>query len=56
MTETPERWKQLCEQAAVELDPARLLELCQEINRILEEKDRVKAGSSAGAESERKRA
>jgi hypothetical protein len=56
MTDTPERWKQLCEQAAVELDPARLLELCQEINRLLEERDRAKPAASARPESERKRA
>ena len=34
-----ERWKELCAKAAVEKDPRRLLELVQEINRILEEQD-----------------
>jgi len=40
---TGERWKQLCEQAAVEQDPERLLTLIAEINRLLQEKeDRLK--------------
>ena len=34
-----EQWRRLCEQAAVEQDPARLMELIHEINRLLEEKD-----------------
>jgi hypothetical protein len=33
-----ERWRILCEQAANEKDPAKLLALVQEINRILEAK------------------
>lgn len=33
-----ERWRELCEQAAVEQDPQRMLELIREINRLLEEK------------------
>ena len=37
--ETKELWFKLCEQAAVEQDPARLLELVREINRLLEEKE-----------------
>ena len=36
---TKERWQELCERAAVEKDPERLLALCIEINRILEEKE-----------------
>ena len=39
----PEKWKELCEQAAVEQDPKRLLELVQEINRILDELDNKKS-------------
>ena len=35
-----ERWMQLCERAANEKDPAKVLELVQEINRLLEEKER----------------
>jgi hypothetical protein len=38
MNETQERWKQLCEQAAVEHDTTKLLALVDEINRLLEEK------------------
>ena len=38
--EKKERWLQLCEQAAVEKDPEKLLELCQEISRLLDEKEK----------------
>jgi hypothetical protein len=34
-----ERWIQLCEQATVEQDPAKLLELVNELNALLEEKE-----------------
>ena len=37
---TKERWQKLCEQAAIEQDPVKLLALVQEINFILEEKER----------------
>ena len=37
--ETGERWRKLCEQAAVEKDPQRLVELIEEINRLLESKE-----------------
>jgi hypothetical protein len=37
--ETGERWRKLCEQAAIEQDSDRLLELIKEINRLLEEKE-----------------
>lgn len=33
-----ERWQSLCEQAANEQDPQKLLELVQEINKLLEDK------------------
>jgi hypothetical protein len=36
---TKELWEQYCEQAAVEQNPDRLLELVREINRMLEEKE-----------------
>jgi hypothetical protein len=39
MTDTNERWKELCEQASIEKDPKRLLELVQEIIKFLEEKE-----------------
>src|SRR5262245_8720600 len=38
--ETGERWRKLCEQAAVEQDPDKVLELANEINRLLDEKER----------------
>jgi hypothetical protein len=34
-----ERWLELCELAAKEQNPARLLSLTEEINRLLAEKD-----------------
>ena len=36
--ETKERWRELCEQASVEKDPKKLMELIAEINRLLNEK------------------
>ena len=36
--ETGERWRKLCEQAAVEQDANKLMELVEEINRLLDEK------------------
>jgi hypothetical protein len=42
-----EEWQTLCHEAAGELDHDRLLELIQEINRMLTEKElRVKAARS----------
>jgi hypothetical protein len=42
--ETGERWRKLCEQAAIEQDSDRLIELIKEINRLLEEKkERLKS-------------
>jgi hypothetical protein len=35
---TGERWKSLCKEASTEQDPERLLELVQEINRLIDEK------------------
>jgi len=37
--ETGERWRKLCEQAAVEQDANRLMELIKEINQLLESKE-----------------
>ena len=34
-----ERWLELCQQAAVEQDPKKLMELVAEINRLLQEKE-----------------
>jgi hypothetical protein len=38
--ETGERWRALCELAAEEQDPQRLMELVEQINRMLEEKEK----------------
>jgi hypothetical protein len=38
--ETKERWLQLCEQAANEQNPQKLLALVKEINELLEAKER----------------
>lgn len=44
------RWVELCEQAAVEQDPGKLLELIREINRLLREKqDRLENKSKSSA-------
>lgn len=48
--EDNDRWRKLCEQAAVEQDPERLLQLTQEITRLLEEKeDRLKKARQTSA-------
>ena len=40
-----EHWLELCEQAAVEQDPKKLMVLVEELNRLLKEKEqRVKSG------------
>jgi hypothetical protein len=38
--ERKEYWMQLCEQAANEQDPQKLMDLVKEINRLLDEKER----------------
>ena len=38
---THEPWMSLCEQAAVEQDPVRLLELVERINDLLEQKEKA---------------
>jgi len=43
---------QLCDQAAKEMDPQRLLVIVQEINQLLEDKrERLRRGSGVGEES-----
>ena len=37
--ETQERWRELCNRAALEQDPKKLLDLAAEINRLLKEKE-----------------
>jgi len=51
MRENRERWVQLCEQAANEQDPEKLMELVAEINRLLEAKERRLKGDSSTPES-----
>jgi len=49
-----ELWHELCEKAAVEQDPQRLIELTREINRLLAEKfDRLNKQDEAGSSSEK---
>lgn len=38
--EQKERWMQLCALAAIEQEPAKLIALVKEINRLLEQKER----------------
>ena len=40
---TTERWMHLCEEAAVEQNPKRLIELIEEITRMLETKEEHRA-------------
>ena len=48
MEENTERWKMLCEQASIEQDPQKLIELVREINRLLSEKQaRISASRRA---------
>jgi hypothetical protein len=46
--EKREIWMHLCEQAAVEQDPDKLMDLIKEINQLLEEKERrLKGGTNS---------
>ena len=47
--EIRERWMSLCEQAAIEQDPERLMELVSQINHILEEKERRLLGQASAS-------
>lgn len=44
--EKKEIWMHLCEQAAVEQDPGKLMELIKQINQLLEEKERRLKGNA----------
>jgi hypothetical protein len=44
MKEHSEEWKNLCEQAAVEQDPQKLLDLIRRINELLDAKKNRLAG------------
>ena len=45
--EKKEIWMQLCEQAAVEQDPDKLMDLIKQINQLLDEKERRLKGARA---------
>lgn len=48
VNESPkERWQELCEQASIESNPEKLLELITEINRLLEAREAAAAGRAA---------
>jgi molecular chaperone GrpE (heat shock protein) len=53
LQKTNERWQELCAKAAVEQDSDKLMELIDEINRVLSEKEplvhRRESGIAAGA-------
>jgi hypothetical protein len=51
MHEHTERWKQLCELAAKEQDPKKLVALINEINQLLEAKERRLRGNPPANES-----
>ena len=46
-----ERWRELCELAAVEQDPQRLHELVREIIRVLEAKEQRSPQASSSTDS-----
>ena len=46
-----ERWRKLCEEAAKEQDPDRLLELVREINQMLEDEERRLQGKPKSQDS-----
>jgi hypothetical protein len=49
--EAKEHWMHLCELAALEQDPEKLMQLVVEINRLLEEKEQRLIRKSQQAES-----
>jgi hypothetical protein len=46
--EKKEIWMHLCEQAVVEQDPEKLMDLIKQINQLLEEKERRLKSDSKG--------
>ena len=50
--EKREIWMHLCEQAAVEQDPDKLMDLIKQINQLLEEKERRLKGESSFSDSD----
>ena len=49
--EKAEQWRALCEQAAIEKDPEKLIRLVKEINRLLEEKEQRLRNQHANTDS-----
>ena len=49
--ENLEQWQKLCQEAAGERDPERLMELIREIDRMLSEKERRLKSASANTKS-----
>jgi hypothetical protein len=47
---TGERWRTLCEQAALEQDPSKLLKLVEEINQLLDSKEKRLLGEQEEAD------
>ena len=51
--ENGERWRTLCQQVMTEQDPDKLIELAQEIVRLLDEKEeRLKVSRQGGPDSQ----
>jgi hypothetical protein len=50
MEENREKWMELCERAAQEQDPEKLMELIAEINRLLDAKERRLKGRPPATE------
>jgi hypothetical protein len=50
MRENREKWMELCEQAATEQDPEKLMELISQINQLLEAKERRLRGNPPATE------
>ena len=49
MTPQPSDWLHLAEQISKEQNPDKLLELAQELNRVLERKEKCKSKTLSGA-------
>ena len=50
--EKREIWMHLCEQAAVEQDPDKLMDLIKQINQLLEEKERRLKGEASFSDTD----
>jgi hypothetical protein len=49
--EKKEIWMHLCEQAAIEQDPDKLMDLIKQINQLLEEKEHRLKGNLTGPDN-----